>query len=83
MPHCEFTDSYVEVSSRSAQISFTVDIPEAVDVQNVGLLVSRTENPSADSEAVSKLSKKSVEPVYSFDISDLEPNTQYWFSLSS
>lgn len=79
VPHCEFTDSYVEASSRSARVSFMVDIPEAIDVQNVGLLVSLTDNPSADPEAASKLAKKSVEPVYTFDVSDLEPDTQYWF----
>ncbi|MCQ2179822.1 MAG: hypothetical protein MJY91_06975 [Bacteroidales bacterium] len=64
MPHCEFTDSYVEVSSRSAHISFAVDIPDAVDVQNVGLLVSLTADPSADSKAVSRLAKKSVDPCH-------------------
>lgn len=76
---CEFTDSYVETSSRSAQISFSVEIPEASNVLNVGLLVSRNENPSKDTEAVSKMVKKHSDPVYIFDVTDLEPMTRYQF----
>lgn len=77
--HCSFVDSYVETSARSAQISFEVEIPETMDVQNVGLLISLTNDPSKDVQSVSKLVRKSADPVYSFDVADLEPNTQYWF----
>lgn len=79
VPHCNFTDSYVETSSRSAQISFTVDIPDAADILNVGLLVSLTENPSQDVDAVSKTVKKHSGATYTFDIAALEPATLYRF----
>ena len=78
-PHCKFVDCAVETASRSAQISFQVEIPETFDTQTVGILVSRTENPSSDASAFSREVKKNKESVYSFNIPDLEPATQYWY----
>lgn len=77
-PECSFGNSYIETSSRSAVMSFDIDVPEGVEVFQVGVVYSTKDKPSDDPDAMSKVVRLSSSKEYSFDLTGLSPLTQYW-----
>lgn len=78
-PAVAIADSHVEVSSRSAMISVSLDIKDGGTVLYCGVLVSGKGSPQTDPEAVTKQVKMSKKSIYEFNVTDLQPTGKYYF----
>lgn len=75
----EFPETYVEVNSRSADISVLVKIPSGTDAMFCGVAVSTLRNPESDPEAITRQTKISTGDKYTFNVTGIEPETEHCY----